>query len=271
MSETIGTLGDDVLSGDAGENTIIGKTGNDVLAGLDGDDDLNGGAGNDVLVGGRGSDTLAGRADNDTIIWNNGDGSDLIDGGSGADIQQVNGAVADGDEFRVDAGADGAAVFQRVNLIPFTLTMTNVETLDVRGLGGDDRFTVGDLSGTDIEQVVFRGGAGNDVLDASAATTPILASGESGDDTLTGGSSNDVLAGGSGADTLVFADAFGDDLVLDFRRGDTLEFAVAGVTGIGDLTIATDGGDTLITVEGSGSVRLEGFTRTLTDADFAFT
>jgi Ca2+-binding RTX toxin-like protein len=265
MSKIVGTLGDDVLVGDAGNDTILGLAGNDVEAGLDGDDSLNGGLGNDVLVGGKGSDTLEGKADNDTIIWNNGDGSDLIDGGAGADTQEVNGAVADADEFRVDAGADGAAVFQRVNLIPFTLTMDRVQTLDVRGLGGDDRFTVGDLSGTDIQQVVFRGGPGNDWLDASAATTPILAFGEAGDDTLGGGSSNDVLDGGSGADTIVFTDAFGDDLVLGFRSADTLEFAVAGVTGIDDLEISEVDGNTRIEVEDHGSVTLVGFTGPLAD------
>ena len=121
MTDIIGTSGDDVLSGDAENDAITGLEGNDILAGLDGNDDLNGGPGNDVMVGGRGSDTVAGEAGSDTIIWNNGDGSDTMDGGADTDTQEVNGAVAAGDEFQVDAGADGAAVFQRVNLVPFTL------------------------------------------------------------------------------------------------------------------------------------------------------
>jgi Ca2+-binding RTX toxin-like protein len=176
-----------------------------------------GGPGNDILVGGRGTDTLDGGDENDIIVWNNGDGSDFIDGGADADTQVVNGAVAQGDEFRVDAGAGGAAVFQRVNLVPFTLTMDNVETLDVRGLGGDDRFTVNDLSGTDIQQVVFRGGDGNDVLDAREATTPILAFGEAGNDTLGGGEANDLHVGGAGEDTFVYARGGGFDTVADFN------------------------------------------------------
>src|SRR3712207_6625078 len=184
MANIPGTPGDDVLPGGAQNDTIAGADGNDVLAGLDGDDDLNGGLGNDVMVGGRGTDTVTGEAGSDIIVWNNGDGSDLMDGGADTDTQVVNGALADADEFRVDAAAGGAAVFQRVNLVPFTLTMDNVETLDVRGLGGDDRFTVGDLGGTDLRLVVFQGGAGNDWFDASATMTPVVAFGEDGNDTL---------------------------------------------------------------------------------------
>jgi Ca2+-binding RTX toxin-like protein len=262
MADITGTPGDDVLSGGADSDRITGLDGNDVLAGLDGNDDLNGGPGNDIAVGGRGSDTVAGEAGNDIIVWNNGDGSDLMDGGADADTQVVNGAVAQGDEFRADTGADDAAVFQRVNLIPFTLTMDNVETLDVRGLGGGDEFTVTDLSGTDIEQVVFRGGDGNDLLDAGAATTPILAFGENGDDTLGGGSANDLLSGGDGEDTIVFARGSGIDTVLDFHPGeDSLELRGFGDTvplefrsddgslvldfGEGDLLVLNGVGDAL--------------------------
>jgi hypothetical protein len=43
---------------------------------------------------------------------------------------------------------------------------------------------------------------GNDTLDASAATLPVLVAGGPGKDTLTTGAANDVLAGGDGDDTL---------------------------------------------------------------------
>jgi Ca2+-binding RTX toxin-like protein len=248
MATIPGTAGDDVLAGTAENDVMTGLGGNDILAGLDGNDNLDGGPGNDVLVGGRGTDTIVGGAESDTIIWNNGDGSDLMDGGTGTDVQVVNGAVAQGDEFRVDAGAQGAAVFQRVNLIPFALTMDNVEVLDVRGLGGDDRFTVASLSGTDIVSVNFKGGDGNDWLDASTSKTPIAAFGEDGNDALRGGSGNDFIDGGAGVDTLVYhrgggvdtfhvewhdvihleglqfaRPTFGDGLLtLDFGQGDIL-------------------------------------------------
>jgi Ca2+-binding RTX toxin-like protein len=214
MANIPGTPGDDVLPGGAQNDTITGADGNDVLAGLDGNDDLNGGPGNDVMVGGRGTDTVTGEAGNDVIVWNNGDGSDLMDGGADTDVQVVNGALADADDFRVDAGAGGAAVFQRVNLVPFALTMDAVETLDVRGLGGDDRFIVGNLGGTDLQQVAFRGGAGNDWLHASATATPLLAFGEDGNDILYGGTGDDFIDGGAGADYVVYGAGGGRDTVV---------------------------------------------------------
>ena len=83
--------------------------------------------------------------------------------------------------------------------------MNNVESLDVRGLGGGDAFTVTDLSTTDTAQVGFRGGAGNDVFNASTARTSVIVFGEDGDDTVTTGLGNDLIDGGTGVDTVVYA------------------------------------------------------------------
>ncbi len=248
MATIPGTAGDDVLAGGAENDVITGLDGNDVLAGNDGNDSLDGGPGNDVLVGGRGSDTAVGGAGNDVIVWNNGDGSDLMDGGAGTDVQIVNGAAAQADEFRVDAGAQGAAVFQRINLIPFTLTMDNVEVLDVRGLGGDDRFTVASLSGTDIEQVIFRGGEGNDWFDASASRTPVTVFGEEGNDTMRGGAGNDFFVGGPGVDTIIYGRGGGVDTVF-IERQDIVQLqglqSAKATLGEGFLTLDFGGGDIL--------------------------
>ena len=245
MANIPGTANDDVLDGTAATDVIKGLEGNDVLAGLDGDDAIIGGPGNNVIVGGRGSDTLVGGDQSDVFIWNNGDGTDLLDGSGGTDVQVVNGAAA-ADQFRVDAEAGLNAVFQRTNLVPFAITMNNVETLDVRGLAGDDAFIVTDLSATDTTEEVFRRGAGHDALDARTARTSVIAFGEDGNDTLVGGLGNDLIDGGTGADTIVYvggidtvrvelADAvlvpgrtrarasFGEgSLVLDFGAGDVL-------------------------------------------------
>jgi Ca2+-binding RTX toxin-like protein len=48
----------------------------------------------------------------------------------------------------------------------------------------------------------FTGGDGNDHIDWSAATVPVVLRGNGGDDTLTGGSGNDLLTGGAGNDVL---------------------------------------------------------------------
>ena len=246
MATINGTTLDDVLVGTADTDAIAGNEGNDILAGLDGDDGISGGPGNNVIIGGRGNDSLVG-GDSDIFIWNNGDGTDFVDGSGGTDVQVVNGAPDAADAFRVDADLGANAVFQRTGAGAFVITMNNVETLDVRGLGGDDTFTVTDLRATDTTEVIFRGGAGNDTLDAGAARTSIFAYGEDGNDTIITGLGNDLVDGGTGVDTIVYTggvDTFrveladivllpgrvsaraaaGDGfLVLDFGGGNILE------------------------------------------------
>jgi Ca2+-binding RTX toxin-like protein len=204
MATITGGAADDVLLGTADINVITGLEGNDVLAGLDASDAINGGPGNDVIIGGRGDDTLVGDAGNDLFIWNNGDGSDLMDGAGEADTQQVNGAPTAGDAFQVVADVGGNAVFARTNLGPFTLTMNNVEFLDVRGDGGDDTFVVGDLTTTDTQLVTFWGGVGNDAFSAATSKTSGIVFGEDGNDTITTGLGNDIIDGGTGADTIIY-------------------------------------------------------------------
>ncbi|MDA0809399.1 MAG: hypothetical protein O3B68_15490 [Planctomycetota bacterium] len=61
--------------------TINGGGGADEIIGTPLADAINGEAGDDTIIGGTGNDTLDGGADNDLLIWNNGDGSDSVDGG----------------------------------------------------------------------------------------------------------------------------------------------------------------------------------------------
>src|SRR4029078_4595325 len=121
----------------------------------------NGGAGNDGLIGGGGNDTFAGDNGPDTIlagggadlfIWRNGDGTDTVDGGAGTDTQQLLMSDTDGDVATLTA-AGANAVFARTNLVAFQVTTSNVETVDFQGQGGDDSFTVGELTGTAVTQV----------------------------------------------------------------------------------------------------------------------
>src|SRR5262249_22682987 len=59
IENVYGGSGNDVLTGNAANNTIIGAAGADTLNGLDGDDLLIGGAGPDQLDGGTGSNTAS--------------------------------------------------------------------------------------------------------------------------------------------------------------------------------------------------------------------
>jgi Ca2+-binding RTX toxin-like protein len=204
MATIPGSAADDFILGTADIDVLTGEAGNDVLAGLDSADAINGGDGNDIIIGGRGDDTLVGDAGDDRFVWNNGDGSDLMDGAGDIDTQQVNGADAAGDIFQVNVDIGANAIFQRTNLGLFTLTMNNVEHLEVHGLGGDDTFIVGDLSTSDVERVTFFGGEGNDGFSAAGSKTPVVVFGGGGGDGITTGLGNDYVDGGTGADTLVY-------------------------------------------------------------------
>src|SRR5690348_8231929 len=65
--------------------TIDGGRGNDTLLGGDGDDTLIGGPGADFVDGNRGNDTALLGGGADTFQWDPGDGSDVVEGGNGAD------------------------------------------------------------------------------------------------------------------------------------------------------------------------------------------
>lgn len=121
------------------------------------------------------------------------------------------------------------------------------------------------------------GGEGNDLLSGDA--TFLADNGRGGDDRLDGGAGNDALWGDAqfltenaagGRDTFVFAGVFGDDQVLDFRRGeDRIEFAVQD-RDPSDLQITSDASGTVITLEGFGSVTLVGYTGGLSGSDVFF-
>ena len=225
-----GGEGNDTLDARASITTIeaFGGDGDDLLLGGSAIDTFEAGAGDDIVVGQRGDDIADLGAGDDRFIWNNGDGSDFINGGAGFDVTQVNGADGAGDEFDL-AEVDGQAIFNRLNLGLFTLTNEDIEQFEINGQGGDDSFTVGDLTGSTVESVIFSGGEGNDFLSASGTSTPIVADGGAGDDILIGGDGDDILIGGDGADLLIGGG--GNDILIGGEGADLFGFAVGRLPG----------------------------------------
>ncbi|MBY0459128.1 MAG: hypothetical protein K2V38_17470, partial [Gemmataceae bacterium] len=90
--------GDDILDGSAADVPLLltGGAGNDTLIGGSRNDTLLGGDGNDTLTGGKGTDTLDGGAGDDVLDEGTKDGrQDVLIGGTGKDTfirRQVNGA-----------------------------------------------------------------------------------------------------------------------------------------------------------------------------------
>ncbi|OQC15194.1 MAG: Bifunctional hemolysin/adenylate cyclase precursor [Alphaproteobacteria bacterium ADurb.Bin100] len=167
-ADTIDLRGVTVL----GNVVVDGYHGNDSLFGNDADNTLRGGGGDDSLDGGNGADTYL-VSGNQAGGWSSFAGFDTYadTGAAGTDRIVASGADVD------------------IGLRSFSAT-SGIEVIDASGATGTTRL-VGDWSADTID---LRGVTvlGNVVVD-----------GASGDDRLIGGTSNDVLGGGNGNDLLV--------------------------------------------------------------------
>ena len=210
-----GDAGNDTLTGGSAVDTINGGDGNDTINGNGGDDVITGGAGDDTIDGGSGTDSIDGGAGDDTIVTSS--GTDTIDGGDGTDILQISSSL------RSDIS---------------TLTVTNVETLDMNSIASTmtvDQYnwftTVTNAAAATLTT------AGTLALNTSIVgvqlangTNTVTASTTAADYAVTGGTGNDTFnidgatftaadsfAGGTGVDTLnitgntELTDAFFDD------------------------------------------------------------
>jgi Ca2+-binding RTX toxin-like protein len=201
--------------------TVDGKAGNDTITGSGLADSLLGGDGNDLLNGGAGNDSLDGQAGNDTLQAGGGD--DWVTGGLGNDLLKGQG----GTDTLVETGD-----------VDFVLTNTTLT-----GLGADTLDTP--------EKAILTGGAGANILDASAYTGQAILSGDVGNDSLHGGSGNDILNGNAGNDTLN-GDA-GDDTLQAGSDDDEL------TGGLGNDRIKGQGGNNVLVETGDVNFTLTNF------------
>ncbi len=268
----LGRGGNDSLDGGAGNDTVFGGSGLDTLIGGLGNNSLSGEDGDDRLFGGAGDDTMLGQAGSDLLVWNDGDGSDTVSGGSEVDTAVVNGASAAGDVFHVAAGGMDV-LFQQAGSAGSTLNLYQIEALEVYGQGGDDLLVAGALTNTSLRQIYFEGGLGNDTLDGTASTIALVADGGDGADSLVGGTGADTLRGAGGADVLVggrggdlldggsgddrFIWTFGDgaDRVIGGADNDTLQ--IIGTTADDSLTLRVDGNQVVLESSGVPSDALD--------------
>lgn len=120
VSEGLGSLGNDVITGTTAADAINGNDGNDAINGSDGNDTIRGGRGNDTILGGNGNDVLLGGEDFDFLRGQA--GNDVIQGGFQVDVM-VGGTGNDIFDFDSGAGSnpaqrdairagDGAIAFQ---------------------------------------------------------------------------------------------------------------------------------------------------------------
>ena len=219
--------------------------------------------GNIVIDGAYGDDTITGTAAADIIIG--GGGNDHLDGAEGGDTYQVTGTEADGwcsfsgfDAYadsglsgidtiaalgeNVDIGLDGFSAASGIEVIDATgatglvrlLGDWGSDVLDFRSTSFLDHSLASEYGVTLSSNIVIDGGYGNDVIYGNAADNTIIGGG--GDDTLDGGAGSDLyvvtgnVAGGwssfqdydtyadtglSGTDTIV---ALGDAVDIGLRN-----------------------------------------------------
>lgn len=263
-----GGAGNDILNAAGLGNTynsleVQGEAGDDVVTGGGKADTLGGGDGDDRVIGAPGADVMSGGANNDVLVWNNGDGSDTMDGDGGNDEIEVNGSVNAGDEFTIAPGLNGRTRFDRVNLGTFTLD-TLAERMTVNGQGGDDKMTgAAGLAGRTLLTLngntgldTITGGDGADRVSGGEAADVL--DGGAGDDRVTGDRGADQMRGGAGDDVLEWNDGDGSDVAtgddgVDLVRvngsvtqGDAMEVAPNGPgirfqrTNLGQFTIDLD-------------------------------
>ena len=138
---------------------LYGGNGNDSITGGAGNDILDGGNGNDTVVGGKGNDMAFLGAGNDTFIWNNGDGSDVVEGQAGFDtlVFNGNGVASSTETISISANEGRATLFRTQGNV--TMDLNSVERIELNALGGTDNITVNDLTGTDVKEVAIDLGA----------------------------------------------------------------------------------------------------------------
>ena len=225
-----GDRGDDVVIGSGVSDTLTGGDGNDRVAGFGGADRVFGGDG--LGAGDDDGDTDA----DDTLVWNDGDGSDMMNGEAGTDTVEVNGSAVNGDDFAITP--NGARVrFERRNLVPFRLDIGSAETLQMNGGGGDDRIT-GTAGLAPLIGLRMNGGAGEDLLIGSDGDDVMDAG--PGDDTMACGAGRDVMAGNDGNDRMVWNNGDGSDVMDGGAGRDTAEVNGSAQDG-DDLTVTPNG------------------------------
>jgi Ca2+-binding RTX toxin-like protein len=201
---TGGNLGDtikgadynDLLSGLAGNDSIVGGLANDTLNGDGGNDSLSGGNEDDVLFGGNGADLLNGNT-----------GSDDMYGGAGADILK---GSSDNDRLYGGAGNDS------MNGGYYSDSLYGGDGADLLYGNFDDAARLA-TSGTDT---IF-GGAGNDHFIITGDFGGSFY-GDDGDDTVTGtnlGSGIDVFFGGIGNDLVQLSGTYGSISTVSLGDG----------------------------------------------------
>lgn len=222
VENVIGTVRDDIITGNGRANR---------LEGFDGNDTINGGGGDDIIIGGEGVDQITGGKGRDTFVFTQGGQMIISDFTFGEDRLQLTGqnplaksvAVGGIDVLINSLGAD--LTITQLDLTPVaTLTngLTQLGKLFSKTWSKEAVTYVGTEAVDQMEgnkdANVMLGQEGNDRIDGGGGDDDI--DGDDGDDRLNGGGGKDTLHGGTGRDILAGGGA--NDVLYGGSDADTL-------------------------------------------------
>lgn len=228
------------VDGGAADDTVLGSQGADVVLGGDGDD---------FAFGDNGADLALLGADDDAFQWDPGDGNDTVEGQGGSDALLFFGSGAD---ENVDIVANGGRALLIRDVAAVTMDLDDVETIDLRVLGGADDVVLGDLSGTDLTAVgtdltgpVGGGDAQPDsvTVNGTQGADVVGAAGDSGGVDVTGLAAAVHITAPEPGDRLTLNALGGDDVVnASTLDADVIQLTVNGGLGA-DALVGSEGDD----------------------------
>jgi len=252
-----GNGGDDTINASAAvagvmKLTLDGGDGDDTIRGSRGGDELLGGDGDDFVDGQQGDDVARLGAGDDQFQWDPGDGSDVVEGGDGFDAMLFNGANID-EEITISANGQRVVFFRDVANI--TMDLDDVEAIAFNALGGADRIVVGDMSGTDLEEIGIDLAGFVDGNEGDGAIDSVTISGTNGDDAIDVVSADETVAiTGLQADVSIDHAEADDQLVVNGLDGD--DVINASDLNAGQMALTINGGrgdDILLGSQGDDS------------------
>jgi len=267
-----GGPGHDTLTGGSGADEISGGAGNDTLRGMGGADTLSGDQDRDTLVGGPGIDNLLGGTQDDQIVWNPGDGNDVIEGGAGLDALVFNGS---GGSENMELLPNGARLRVTRNLANVALDAGGIEQMLANLAGGADQITVHSLAGTEVSVVEIDLALTPDTATGDNASDAVIVQATNGDDVFGafGGAAGVEVFGLSARIKIFGAESARDNLVLNAFGGDdvvdasSMQLGAIGLSfngGLGDdvfiggpageLYIGGDGNDVILAGPGDDTI-----------------
>ena len=272
------SVGNLVLSGTSGIDTLTGGDGNDSLSGLAGNDKLNGSGGNDVLDGGAGTDTMIGGFGDDTFVVDV--AADVVT----ENLNEGNDTIKSSVTLTLPINVENllltstSAINGTGNALNNVLTGNSaVNVLDggagadtLIGAAGNDIYTVDNLN----DVIVENANEGTDQVNSSVTytlsanvenltltgTSNINATGNAAANVLTGNAGNNVLDGGVGNDSMV-GGAGNDTYVVD-SSSDTVTEATSAGTDLVQSSVSYTLGTNLenLTLTGTANINATGNT-----------